>query len=111
MEIKIPESFNNAMNDIVVGKIVSLETALERPYDSVVSYLEIKNHILETANDELAKANKKMEETLFEIWQCFEMRHDIYFEDWYAVQAFAHKAKNCLEEIGSELIKEERNES
>ncbi len=104
MKNKIPESFQDAMSDMVVGRTVPLDTALEKPYDSVVSYLEMKNHILETAN-------KKMEETLYEIWQCFEMRHDIYFEDWYAAQAFAHKAKNCLEEIGSELIKEESNKS
>lgn len=109
MEAETPESFQNAMNDMVVGRIVPLDTALEKPYDSVVSYLEMKNHILETANDELAGANKKMEETLYEIWQCFEMRHEIYFEDWHAVQAFAHKAKNCLEEIGSELIVEKGN--
>lgn len=63
-------------------------------------YYRMHNHILITANDELARANKMMKETLINIWECFEMRDDLYTEDWHALQAFANKARICLECIG-----------
>jgi hypothetical protein len=63
-------------------------------------YYRMHNHILETANDELTRANKMMKETLINIWECFEMRDELYTEDWHALQAFANKARICLECIG-----------
>ena len=35
-------------------------------------YYRMHNHILQTANDELSRANKKMKETLIKICECFE---------------------------------------
>lgn len=65
-------------------------------------YYKMHSHILETANDELARANKTMRETLINICECFEIRDEIYYDDWHALQAFANKALICLEDIGHE---------
>jgi regulator of replication initiation timing len=70
------------------------------------SYLKMHNHVLGTANDELARANKIMEETLINIWECFEIRSEIYHNDWVGLQALANKARICLEEIGYEWRKD-----
>jgi hypothetical protein len=65
-------------------------------------YYRMHSHILETANDELARANKMMENALVNIWECFEIRSEIYHNDWVGLQALANKARICLEEIGYE---------
>jgi len=62
--------------------------------------LKMHSHILETANDELDRANKIMKDTLINIWECFEIRSEIYHNDWVGFQALANKARICLEEIG-----------
>ena len=66
-------------------------------------YYRMHNHILLTANDELSRANKMMKETLINIWECFEMRDDLYTEDRKTLQALAHKARICLECIGYDV--------
>jgi hypothetical protein len=65
-------------------------------------YYKMHSHILETANDELTRANKMMKETLINIWECYEIRDEIYDRDWHALQALANKARICLENIGYE---------
>ena len=88
---------------------------LEAPSDKVESickqieeierkkeYYRMNSHILETANDELARANEMMKDTLINIWECFEIRSEIYHNDWVGLQALANKARICLEEIGYE---------
>ncbi len=65
-------------------------------------YYRMHSHILETANDELDRANKIMKDTLINIWECFEIRSEIYHNDWVGLQALANKARICLEEIGYE---------
>jgi hypothetical protein len=65
-------------------------------------YYRMHSHILETANDELARANKMMENALVNIWECFEIRSEIYHNDWVGLQSLANKARICLEEIGYE---------
>jgi hypothetical protein len=72
---------------------------LEEVYDKK-EYYRMHNHILLTANDELSRANKMMKETLINICECFEMRDELYTEDWHALQAFHNKALICLECIG-----------
>jgi hypothetical protein len=66
-------------------------------------YYRMHNHILETANDDLATMNETMKDTLINIWECFEIRDDLYTEDWHALQAFANKARICLECIGYDV--------
>lgn len=66
-------------------------------------YYKMHSHILETANDELARSNKMMRETLINIWECFEIRSEIYHNDWVGLQALANKARICLENVGWEL--------
>jgi hypothetical protein len=75
---------------------------LEEEIDS----LKIHNHILKVANDDLAIMVKKMEETLYNIWQCFEIKSDLYMSDEDGFFTSAHKARLCLKEIGSDLIKD-----
>jgi|688.fasta_scaffold965971_2 hypothetical protein len=65
-------------------------------------YYKMHSHILETANDELDRANKLMKDTLINIWECFEIRSEIYHNDWVGLQALANKARICLEDIGYE---------
>jgi hypothetical protein len=65
-------------------------------------YYKMHSHILETANDELDRANKTMKETLINIWECFEARSEIYHTDWHGFQALGNKARICLENIGYE---------
>jgi len=67
------------------------------------------SHILETANDELDRANKIMKDTLINIWECFEIRSEIYHNDWVGLQALANKARICLEEIGYEWRNDKKN--
>lgn len=113
----VPDSFVEAMKDIVKGKTVPLDKALnEKPsidwkeaHDMqqklVISYV-LENEKLKTANYELDRANKAMKETLINICDCFEMRDDLYTKDWHAIQAFANKARICLENIGYEWKKD-----
>jgi hypothetical protein len=63
-------------------------------------YYRMRSHILETANDELDRVNKIMKDTLINIWECFEIRDEIYDRDWHALQALANKARICLEGVG-----------
>ena len=147
----VPDSFVEAMKDIVKGRTVPLDKALnekssnsweelfdmqtklvthyvleneklkdkikelEKPSEKVdkicnqiqdiydkKEYYRMHSHILETANDELARANKMMENALVNIWECFEIRSEIYHNDWVGLQALANKARICLEEIGYE---------
>ena len=63
-------------------------------------YYRMHSHILETANDELARANEIMKDALINIWECFEIRSEIYHNNWVGLQALANKARICLEEIG-----------
>jgi hypothetical protein len=149
IEDVVPDSFVESMKDIVKGRTVPLDKALneepsfnwkdahdlqqklvisytleneklkdrikelEAPSESVEKicdqiqdiydkkeYYRMHNHILLTANDELTRANKMMKETLINICECFEMRDELYTEDWHALQAFANKALICLECIG-----------
>jgi len=153
--LKTPGSFVDAMKDIVAGKTVPLDKALneEPPIDwkqmhdmqqkLVISYVleneklkdrikelekpsekvdkiceqieevfrkrdyyKIHSHVLETANDELDRVNKIVKDTLINIWECFEMRDELYTKDWRALQALANKAFICLEEIGYEWRKD-----
>jgi hypothetical protein len=72
-------------------------------------YYQMHSHILETANDELDRANKIMKDTLINIWECFEIRSEIYHNDWVGLQALANKARICLEEIGYEWRNDKKN--
>jgi hypothetical protein len=65
-------------------------------------YYKMHSQILETANDELDRANKLMKDTLINIWECFEMSSDLYYSNWAGLQALGNKARICLEEIGYE---------
>jgi hypothetical protein len=89
-------------------------------------YYKMYSHILEAANEDLDAENKelkldlvvantlnknasewkinleKAKETLINIWECFEMRDEIYHNDWVGLQALANKARICLEDIGYE---------
>jgi len=152
MKSKIPNSFVEAMKDIVKGKTVPLDKALnekppidwkeahdmqqklvvhyvleneklkdkikelEKPSESVEKickqieeidrkgeYYRMHNHILETANDDLSRANKMMKDTLINIWECFEIRSEIYHNDWVGLQALANKARICLKCIGYDV--------
>jgi hypothetical protein len=66
-------------------------------------YYQMHSHILETANDELDRANKIMKDTLINIWESFEIRSEIYHNDWVGLQALANKARICLENIGYDI--------
>ncbi len=72
-------------------------------------YYKMHSHILETANDELDRANKIMKDTLINIWECFEIRSEIYHNDWVGLQALANKARICLENIGYEWRNDKKN--
>jgi translation initiation factor 2B subunit (eIF-2B alpha/beta/delta family) len=65
-ENNIPESFENAMNDLVVGRVVPLNTALNEPYKELdnIDSLKLHNHVLKVANDELDEENKRLKEDL-----------------------------------------------
>jgi hypothetical protein len=65
-ENNIPESFKNAMNDLVVGRVVPLNTALNEPYKELddVESLKLHNHVLMVANDELDQENKHLKNDL-----------------------------------------------
>jgi hypothetical protein len=65
--------------------------------------LKMHMHVLETANDELDRANKMMKAALISIWECFEIRSEIYTEDGDALNAVANKARICLECIGEPI--------
>ena len=73
-------------------------------------YYRMHNHILETANDDLATMNETMKETLINIWECFEIRSEIYHNDWVGLQALANKARICLECIGCDVEDNKKNE-
>jgi uncharacterized membrane protein YheB (UPF0754 family) len=72
-------------------------------------YYKMHSQILETANDELTRANKVMKDALINIWECFEIRSEIYHSDWVGLQALGNKARICLEEIGYEWRKPEKD--
>jgi len=72
-------------------------------------YYRMHNHILETANDDLATMNETMKDALINIWECFEIRSEIYHSDWVGLQALGNKARICLEEIGYEWRKPEKD--
>jgi hypothetical protein len=78
---RVPESFDRAVKDIEEGKTVPLDTALneEPPTESEtfkkickeiqelfdkIEALELRNHVLTVANEDLDKMNKKLEEDL-----------------------------------------------
>jgi hypothetical protein len=65
-ENNIPESFENAMNDLVVGRVVPLNMSLNEPYKELdnVDSLKLHNHVLKVANDELDKENKYLKDEL-----------------------------------------------
>ena len=65
-------------------------------------YYKMHSQILETANDELDRANKIMKDTLINIWECYKIRDEIYQKDWHSLQALGNKARICLECIGYE---------
>jgi hypothetical protein len=50
-----------------------------------------------------------MKDTLINIWECFEIRSEIYHNDWVGLQALANKARICLEEIGYEWRNDKKN--
>jgi hypothetical protein len=93
-ENNIPESFENAMNDLVVGRFVPLNTALNEPYKELddIDSLKLHNHVLKVGNDELDEENKrlkkevKMLEKLIELnmkdlWDIADQR-DWYYEEY-----------------------------
>jgi hypothetical protein len=65
-ENNIPESFENAMNDLVVGRVFPLNTALNEPYKELdnIDSLKLHNHVLAVANDELDEENKHLKEDI-----------------------------------------------
>jgi len=65
-------------------------------------FYKMHSQILETANDELDRTNKLMKDALINMWECFEIRSEIYHNDWAGLQALGNKARICLEEIGYE---------
>jgi hypothetical protein len=71
-----------------------------------INFLKMHNHIIKVANEDLAIMVKRTEETLYNIWQCFEIKNELYMSDEDGFYASAHKARLCLRDIGSELIKE-----
>ena len=98
-------------NETLKDKIEELEAPSDKvdsickqieEIDRKKEYYRMNSHILETANDELVRANKMMENALINIWECFEIRSEIYHNDWVGLQALANKARICLEEIGYE---------
>ena len=161
----VPESFDNALDDIKKGKTVPLDKALneeppidwkemhnswkqmhdmqqklvthyvleneklkdrikelEKPSEKVDKicnqieeiykerdYYKMHSQILETANDELDRANKLMKETLINIWECYEMKEELYQKDWHGLQALGNKARICLESIGYEWRKDNKS--
>jgi hypothetical protein len=54
------------MNDLVVGRVVPLNTALNEPYKELdnIDSLKLHNHVLKVANDELDEENKRLKEDL-----------------------------------------------
>lgn len=156
--VNIPDSFDNALDDIKKGKTVPLDKALnekpsnsweelfdmqtklvthyvleneklkdkikelEKPSEKVDKicnqieevykerdYYKMHSQILETANDELDRANKLMKDTLINIWECYEIRDEIYDRDWHGLQALGNKARICLESIGYEWRKDNKS--
>jgi predicted transcriptional regulator len=99
------------VNGLLKGKIREYEKPsekvdkickqLEKDYKEL-DYYRLHNHVLETANDELAEVNKMMKDTLINIWECFEMSGDLYHNDWAGFQALGNKARICLENVGYE---------
>jgi hypothetical protein len=76
----------------------------------VLDGLQVKENSSSVSCEDVTgwKANlEKAKETLLDIWRCFIMRDDIYFENWYAIQSFANKARYCLEQIDPNLIEKE----
>jgi uncharacterized protein with HEPN domain len=86
-------------------KVDKICNQLEKDYKGL-DYYRMHSHILETANDELAEVNKIMKEALINIWECFEIRSEIYHNDWVGLQALANKARICLESVGYEWRKD-----
>ncbi len=91
MNKNIPESFDKAVKDIEEGKTVPLDTALkeEPPTESEtfkkickeiqelfdkISALELHNHVLIVANEDLDRMNKKLEQERDE----YKIGHDRY---------------------------------
>lgn len=87
----IPESFDKAIKDIKEGKTVPLDTALneEPPTESEtfkkickeiqelfdkIDALELRNHVLVVANEDLDKINKKLKQERDE----YKIGHDRY---------------------------------
>jgi len=91
MNKNIPESFDKAVKDIEEGKTVPLDTALNKEpltesetfkkickeiqelFDKI-SALELHNHVLIVANEDLDKINKKLEQERDE----YKIGHDRY---------------------------------
>ncbi len=88
---RLPESFNRAIKDIEENKTVPLDTALnEEPHTESetfkkickeieelfdkISALELRNHVLVVANEDLDKMNKKLERERNE----YKIGHDRY---------------------------------
>jgi len=107
LKLRVQELTNHLLKDRIkefeapsekVDKICKQIEEIYRERD----YYKMHSHILETANDELDRAHKIMKETLINIWECFEIRSEIYHNDWVGLQALANKARICLEDIGYE---------
>lgn len=100
-ENNIPESFKNAMNDLVVGRVVPLNTALNEPYKELVNIdsLKLHNHVLTVGNDELDEENKKLKKEVQKLEKLIELNMKDLWDiadqrDWYYEEY--QKLKNRL---------------
>jgi len=114
LKLRVQELTNHLLKDRIKEfeapseKVDKICKQIEEVYKER-DYYKMHSHIIETANDELDRANKMMKDTLINIWECYEMRDDLYVEDWHAVQAFAFKARIGLENIGYDVESDKKD--
>jgi hypothetical protein len=84
-ENDIPESFKNAMNDLVVGRVVPLNTALNEPYEEPVDKICKKFEDIYNENKKLKKEVKMLEKlielNMNDLWDIADQR-DWYYEEY-----------------------------
>ncbi len=105
-ENNIPESFKNAMNDLVVGRVVPLNTALNEPYKELdnIDSLKLHNHVLKVGNDELDEENKRLKKEVQKLEKLIELNMRDFWEmtdqrDWYYEEYRKLKFKEELKQV------------
>ena len=91
-ENNIPESFENAMNDLVVGRVVPLNTALNEPYEEkseslvkenerLIEDLKLYKKVNIDLRKEIRMLEKLIELNMKDLWDIADQR-DWYYEEY-----------------------------